>query len=336
LESIPRDACRRAIANEITLADVLARASLALRDEEPAKTRAPFHLGQSRMSRQRGMRASLWLRRPRGIKNLSVPDSVNAAMRAADNCHPLPDQLHPCSSFSRFPRTSSCDAVRSREDRCVFTTPSIAFAGGPVLLSRIVRSQEPGASSRLSFRRLSPAAASTLSRWLSGYEENDQDRFFRASVKEGAKIAIRNEFHRWVPELSSLSPARGFATATERERVVFCSPQLPTAFPSSLRKRGADIGFATASVSSRPRVLRSALRRSQRVAFRFLQRFPSSERSNNRPSSISATESDARARPELPYLLRTSRPSLRIAVRFFTQMHHAREFPLSVTRFTLR
>jgi hypothetical protein len=56
------------------------------------------------------------------------------------------------------------------------------------------------------------------------------------------------------------------------------------------------------------------------------------EKSNNRPSSISATESDARARPELPYLLRTSRPSLRTAVRLFTQMHHAREFPLSVTR----
>lgn len=72
------------------------------------------------------------LRRPLGTRNLSVAYSVNAAMRAADNCHPLPDQLHPCSSFPRFPRTSPCDAVRSREDRCVFTTPSIASAGGPV------------------------------------------------------------------------------------------------------------------------------------------------------------------------------------------------------------
>jgi hypothetical protein len=35
--------------------------------------------------------------------------------------------------------------------------------------------------------------------------------FFRASVKEGAKSAVRNEFHRWVLELSSLSPVRGFA-----------------------------------------------------------------------------------------------------------------------------
>jgi hypothetical protein len=67
--------------------------------------------------------------------------------------------------------------------------------------------------------------------WLSGYEESDQDRFFRASVKEGAKIAIRNEFHRWVLGLPSLSSTRGFATATERERVVFCSPQFPAAFP---------------------------------------------------------------------------------------------------------
>jgi hypothetical protein len=118
----------------------LARVSQALRDEEPAGARAPFHLGQSRMSRQRGMRASLRLRRSRRIRNLSVAFSGNAAMRAADNCHPLPDQLHPCSSFSRFPRTSPCDAVRSRKDRCVFTTPSIASAGGPVFAVRIVRS----------------------------------------------------------------------------------------------------------------------------------------------------------------------------------------------------
>lgn len=27
---------------------------------------------------------------------------ANAAMRAADECHPLPDQLHPCSPFFRF------------------------------------------------------------------------------------------------------------------------------------------------------------------------------------------------------------------------------------------
>lgn len=132
MESIPRDACCRALPNDAALASKFVSRLAALRDEEPARTRAPFHLGQSRMSRQRGMRASLWLRRPLGTCNLSVAYSVNAAMRAADNCHPLPDQLHPCSSFFRFPRTSPCDAVRSRKDRCVFTTPSIASAGGPV------------------------------------------------------------------------------------------------------------------------------------------------------------------------------------------------------------
>lgn len=232
LESIPRDACCRAIANEKNLAASSVRDSLALRDEELARTRAPFHLGQSRMSRQRGMRASLWLRRPLGTCTLSVAYSVNAAMRAADNCHPLPDQLHPCSSFSRFPRTSPCDAVRSRKDRCVFTTPSIASAGGPVFAHENCSFPWPGASSRLSFRRLSPGAASTFFAWLSVYEENDRDRFFRASVKEGAKSAVRNEFHRWVLELSSLSPRHGFATVIERKRVVFCSPQFPIAFPT--------------------------------------------------------------------------------------------------------
>lgn len=213
-------------------------------------------------------------------------------MRAADNCHPLPDQLHPCSSFPRFPRTSPCDAVRSREDRCVFTTPSIASAGGPVFTRE--NCSFPWASglfaslvsSSLSCYRLHAFA------WLSAFEERDRDRFFRASVKEGAKSAIRNEFHRWVPELSSLSPVRGFATASERERVVFCSPQSPIAFPHFVAENeGADTGFATASVSPRPRDLRSALRRSHKFALRFPFEFPRSERSNNRPSSISATES---------------------------------------------
>lgn len=238
-------------------------------------------------------------------------------MRAADDCHPLPDQLHPCSSFFRFPRTSPCDVVRSRKDRCVFTTPSIASAGGPLFTHRELFVPKGSASSRLSFRRLPPPAGSTFFAWLSGFEENDQDRFFRASVKEGAKSTTRNEFHRWVLELSSLSPAHGFATVLEKKRIVFCSLRFPIAFPRFVSENeGADTGFATASVSSRPRVLRSALRRSHRFAFRFRSSFL--VRKEQRPStSISATESDARARPELPYLLRTSRRSLRTAVSVF-------------------
>jgi len=65
---------------------------------------------------------------------------------------------------------------------------------------------------------------------------------------------------------------------------------------------------------------------------RFVFRWVSpSERSNNRPSSISATECDARARPELPYLLRSSQPFFRSAAWLFAEMSHARVFPLSVT-----
>jgi hypothetical protein len=164
LESIPRDACHRALPTRTPLRRFSLETREALRDEELARTRAPFHLGQSRMSRQRGMRASLWLRRSLGTCTLSVAYSVNAAMRAADNCHPLPDQLHPCSSFFRFPRTSPCDVVRSRKDRCVFTTPSIASAGGPFFTHRELFVPEGSASSRLSFRRLPPPAGSTFSR----------------------------------------------------------------------------------------------------------------------------------------------------------------------------
>lgn len=195
---------------------------------------------------------------------------------------------------------------------------------------RIVRSHGPGrlfaslVSSPLSCCRLRAFA------WLSGYEENDQDRFFRASVKEGAKSTTRNEFHRWALELPSLSPCRGFATATERERVVFCSPQLPTAFLVSFPNRGAfpDLplrALAPARAFCAPLFVGVT---NSRFVFR---RVSPLERSNNRPSPISATESDARARPELPYLLRSSQPSFRSAAWFFTEMSHARVFPLSVT-----
>jgi len=133
LESIPRDACRRALPNEAALSSdfVPSRArSSGRRTSGDSRTVSPRPISHCRVNAECELHSGL--RRPLGTCNLSVAYSVNAAMRAADNCHPLPDQLHPCSSFPRFPRTSPCDAVRSREDRCVFTTPSIASAGGPV------------------------------------------------------------------------------------------------------------------------------------------------------------------------------------------------------------
>jgi hypothetical protein len=81
----------------------VSHSELAFLDESRASECAPFRLGQSRMSRQRGMRASLWLRRLLGKRRTFRSESpANAAMRAADECHPLPDQLHPCSPFFRF------------------------------------------------------------------------------------------------------------------------------------------------------------------------------------------------------------------------------------------
>lgn len=137
---------------------------------------APFRLGQSRMSRQRGMRASLWLRRLLGTCNLSVAYPANAAMRAADECHPLPDQLHPCSPFFRFPRPSPCDAVRSRKDRCVFTTPSIASAGGPVFAREKCSFPRPGCLFASLASSSSSGAGSTFSRGC---------RFMRSRAKIG-------------------------------------------------------------------------------------------------------------------------------------------------------
>jgi len=36
-------------------------------------------------------------------------------MRAADECHPLPDQLHPCSWFSWFSWKKSFDFFRAKK-----------------------------------------------------------------------------------------------------------------------------------------------------------------------------------------------------------------------------
>jgi len=151
-------------------------------------------------------------------------------MRAADNCHPLPDQTAPvlfvfsvpsyfalrrCSEPRRSMRFH--DAFDRFRGRSRFCPENCSFPWAWCLFASLV-SSSPSCCRLRVFAR------------LSGYEGSDQDRFFRASVKEGAKSATRDEFHRWVLELSSLSPARGFATATERERAVFCSPQLPIAF----------------------------------------------------------------------------------------------------------
>jgi len=80
-------------------------------------------------------------------------------MRAADECHPLPDQLHPCSWFSWF-----CSLVNdfglatnllkpSQPRRSMrFTTPSIASAEKPVFGSEKYSFPKPWFPSPLLFR----------------------------------------------------------------------------------------------------------------------------------------------------------------------------------------
>jgi len=113
-------------------------------------------------SLQRDARASLWLDaclgnffvRTRFLRTVLARNfRRNVTMRAADECHPLPDQLHPCSRFFRF---SSIRALRLEPEpkrSMRFTTPSIASAGDPVFaISRSVRSRSLDVPSPLLFR----------------------------------------------------------------------------------------------------------------------------------------------------------------------------------------
>lgn len=165
MKSKPRDAFRRALPNTKTLSS--ARISIAacfsgriasLR----LRTVSPWPISHVASTRNASFTLAETFAWETGTFRFAFP--ANAAMRAADECHPLPDQLHPCSPFFRFPRPSPCDAVRSRKDRCVFTTPSIASAGGPVFARENYSFPRPGASSLLSFRRHSSGAGSTFSR----------------------------------------------------------------------------------------------------------------------------------------------------------------------------
>lgn len=120
--------------------------------------------------------------------------------------------------------------------------------------------------------------------WRSGYEKRDLDPLVRAPVKGDANILDPNR----VPStcaraLERLSPIPALPPF-RKENELFSLVAVPTAFPVSFRTRGADIRFATTSCSSRPRVLRSALRRSRRFAFRFLPSFPGGK--EHQPSII--------------------------------------------------
>jgi hypothetical protein len=194
-------------------------------------------------------------------------------MRAADECHPLPDQLHPCSTVFSVLFSIRLATIQGAEKIDAFSRRLRSLPREVLFLRvRIIRSHGlvPLRFSRfvvLFFCRLHVFA------WLSVYEKSHQDRSLRAPVKGDANIAIRNEFHRCAPELSSVSPQCRLSRRSKKRTRCFRLPQFPTAFLVSFPNQGADIELATTSCSSRPRVLRSALRRSRRFAFRFPRSF---------------------------------------------------------------
>jgi hypothetical protein len=123
-----RNAYRRASPNAISK-EISSRFSPSLRDEGILKIAHRFVVANLELSLQRDVRASLRLDARLGntfaqipilSNRLASPILANRAatqilrpaltrsfrrnvtMRAADECHPLPDQLHPCSRFFRF------------------------------------------------------------------------------------------------------------------------------------------------------------------------------------------------------------------------------------------
>jgi len=73
-------------------------------------------------------------------------------MRAADECHPLPDQLHPCSWFSWFCSDSILQPNLQPERSMRFTTPSIASAGESVFAFEKYSFPKPDVPTPLLFR----------------------------------------------------------------------------------------------------------------------------------------------------------------------------------------
>jgi len=103
LKSKPRDAFRRALPDTKTLSS--ARISIAacfsgriacLR----LRTVSPWPISHVASTRDVSFTLAETFAWETGTFRFAFP--ANAAMRAADECHPLPDQLHPCSPFFRF------------------------------------------------------------------------------------------------------------------------------------------------------------------------------------------------------------------------------------------
>lgn len=166
--------------------------------------------------------------------------------------------------------------------------------------------------------------------WLSVYEKRDLDQLVRAPVKGDANILDPNRvssmcaraLERLFP-IPALPPFR-------KENELFSLVAVPTAFPSPFGHEALTSDLPPRAVAPAHAFCAPLFVGVVGSRFVFCRVSPV-EKSINRQSSTSATESDARARPGLPYLLRSSRPSLaRAPPSFSLQMNHAQEFLLSV------
>jgi hypothetical protein len=215
---------------------------------------------------------------------------ANAAMRAADECHPLPDQLHPCSAVFSVLFSIRLATIQGAEKIDAFSRRLRSLPREVLFLRvRIIRSHGlvPLRFSRfvvLFFCRLHVFA------WLSVYEKRNQDRSLRAPVKGDANIAIRNEFHRCAPELSSVSPQCRLSRRSKKRTRCFRLPQFPTASPAFVaehKELTSDLprrAVAPAHAFCAPLFVGVV---GSRFAFRGVS---SLEKSINRPSSTSATD----------------------------------------------
>lgn len=139
---------------------------------------------------------------------------ANAKMRAADKCHPLPDQLHPCSRFFRFSSIPSCDDIGA-EKIDAFHDAFDRFSGGSCFCARELFVPEAW------FPFASPAsspASALRSTFSSGWRRmREGPRSFCSSSREGdASAAIRSGFPECVLELSSIFRKVGFAAVLRK------------------------------------------------------------------------------------------------------------------------
>jgi hypothetical protein len=141
-------------------------------------------------------------------------------MRAADECHPLPDQLHPCSSFFRFSAQSALRQFKEPKRSMRFTTPSIASAGDPVFAREKCSFPRPGVPSLLSLRHPSRLPAPPF-RVAVGFSRAKPRPVFSSSREGDAKMSNPKRVPPMRARALELSSQARFCRRTGEETVSF-------------------------------------------------------------------------------------------------------------------